>query len=95
MMSAPAIGGSLLLEGVSALRDGTFASFQAGPMILGILVAAVTGYLAIRFMLELINRISLGWFALYVALIGLAFLLLQLTGNPLVPAFTPAAVPLA
>lgn len=90
MMSAPAIAGSLLLEGKDAIEEGLFAHFDALPVLVGILVAAVSGYLAIRFMLDLISRVSLGWFALYVALLGLLFLVLQLTGNPLVPPFTPA-----
>ena len=47
----------------------------------------MSGYLAIRFMLRLISRVSLNWFALYVALLGLAILLLQLTGCAALPAF--------
>ena len=91
MMSAPAIAGSLLLEGKDALENGTFTSFEAVPMILGILVAAVAGFAALRFMLSLIERVSLGWFALYVAVIGLIYLVLQLAGSPLVEPFTAAA----
>ena len=89
MMSAPAIAGSLLLEGKDALENGTFAAFDPVPMILAIIVAGITGYAAIRFMLDLINRISLGWFALYVAVLGLVFLVLQLMGSSLVPVFSP------
>lgn len=97
MMSAPAVAGSLLLEGKAALENGLFDALKPMlvPVIVGVLVACVSGYLAIRFMLNLINRISLGWFALYVALIGLAYLVLQLSGSSLVPAFvqTVAAAP--
>ena len=57
------------------------------PVLVGVVVACVSGYLAIRFMLDLISRISLGWFALYMGVLGLAFLLLQLGGSSLVPAF--------
>jgi len=87
MMSAPAIVGSLLIEGYSAYKDNLFASLELVPTLVGMLVAAVSGYLAIRFMLKLISRISLNWFALYVALIGIAVLLLQMSGFTGLPAF--------
>jgi len=52
----------------------------------------VTGYAAIRFMLRLISRVSLNWFALYVAILGVAILVLQLIGYPGMPEFAmPAA----
>lgn len=92
MMCAPAIAGSLLLEGKEAIELGWFANFEVVPMLIGILVSAVVGYLAIRFMLNLINHISLNWFALYVAVLGLVYLVLQLMGNPLMPSFSPEAV---
>ena len=96
MMSAPAILGSLLMEGKDALELGYIREIEPVPTLIGILVAAVVGYLSIRFMLRIISRAPLSWFALYLALIGIGFLLLQLTGNHLVPSFTlPAAVPAA
>lgn len=91
MMCAPAIAGSLLLEGKEAIEQNWFASFDLLPMLVGIAVSAVVGYLAIRFMLELINRISLSYFALYVAVLGLIFLVLQLAAYPSFPPFHPAA----
>ena len=87
MMSAPAIFGSLLFEGKDALESGYLAQLELVPTLVGMLVAAVSGYLAIRFMLKLINRISLNWFALYTALLGLMILLLQLSGYAGLPAF--------
>ena len=88
MMSAPAIAGSLLMEGKHALEEGLFSQIDLVPTVVGVLVAAVSGYLAIRFMLRLITHVPLSWFALYMMIIGLAFLLLQLAGSPLVPPFT-------
>jgi undecaprenyl-diphosphatase len=78
MMSAPAILGSLLIQGKSALENGYFQQLDLAPVIVGMAAAAISGYLAIRFMLKLINRISLGWFALYVAVLGVAVIVLQL-----------------
>ena len=60
------------------------------PTIVGVVVAGVTGYIAIRFMLKLMTKISLNWFALYVAILGVIFLALQLIG---VPGVTPFAMP--
>ena len=94
MMSAPAIAGSLLMEGKDALEMGWFSQISLVPSLVGILLAAVVGYFSIRFMLRIIVKVPLSWFALYMALIGILFLLLQLTGSVLVPAFAiPASAP--
>ena len=87
MMSAPAIVGSLLIEGYGAYKDGLFASMELVPTAVGMVIAAISGYLAIRFMLKLISKISLNWFALYVAIIGIIVLLLQMSGFAGLPAF--------
>ena len=87
MMSAPAIVGSLLMEGKDALELGYASEIELIPCIIGIIIAASVGYLAIRFMLKIIAKVPLSWFALYLAVIGIIFLVLQLTGNAAVPAF--------
>lgn len=94
MMSAPAIAGSLLMEGKDAVELGYISEIALIPSLIGIIVAAVIGYLSIRFMLRIITRVPLSWFALYLAVIGIAYLALQLSGNAIVPAYTvPAAIP--
>lgn len=92
MMSAPAIAGAMLLEGKDAIENGWINELALVPTLVGILLAAVTGYLAIRFMLKLITKVSLNWFALYVAILGVLFLALQLFGFPGVTPFAPPAV---
>ncbi len=87
MMSAPAILGSLIMEGKDALESGDFSFIQPVPAIVGILIAAVSGYFALRFMLRIVSRVPLSVFALYVALIGIVFLALQLSGSSLLPVF--------
>lgn len=89
MMSAPAIAGALLLEGKEALENGWFADLALVPTLVGVTVAGVTGYLAIRFMLKLVTRVSLNWFALYVAILGVMLLAMQLLGYPGVTPFAP------
>ena len=92
MMSAPAIAGSLLMEGKDALEQEYFSQIELIPAIVGVLLAAVVGYLAIRFMLRIITMVPLSWFALYLALIGIIYLVLQFTGNPIVPAYSVASL---
>lgn len=92
MMSAPAILGSLVFEGKDAIELGYLSELALVPTIIGVIVSAVSGYLAIRFMLRLINKVSLNWFALYVALLGLVILVLQLAGVNGLPAFALPAV---
>ena len=91
MMSAPAIAGALLLEGKDAIEEGWISDLAVVPTIAGVIVAAVVGYLAIRFMLKLITKVSLNWFALYVAILGVIFLAAQLFGLPGVVPFAPPA----
>jgi len=91
MMSAPAIAAALLLEGKDAIENGWINDLAVVPTIVGVIVAAVVGYLAIRFMLKLITKVSLNWFALYVAILGVIFLLAQLFGMPGVTPFAPPA----
>lgn len=90
MMSLPAILASFLSEGYSAYKGGALSQMNDWPAILiGMLVAGVSGYLAIRYMLKVIARISLNWFALYVILLGILVIVLQTIG---VISDTPATV---
>ena len=94
MMSAPAIVGSLLMEGKTALENDYIKYFELIPSLTGIILAAIVGYLSIRFMLRMIARVALSWFALYLAVIGIIYLMLQFTGSSVVPVFViPSAAP--
>ena len=82
MMSAPAILGSLLMEGKDAVETGAFDFLRENliPIAVGVAVAAIVGYLTVHFMLRLITRISFRWFALYLFMLGAAVVILQLAG---------------
>ncbi len=88
MMSAPAILGSLLMEGKDALESGEFNNIEFLPVVIGIAVAALTGFLALRFMLRIISTVPLSRFAVYLAVIGVIYLILQLAGYSMLPPFT-------
>jgi len=79
MMSAPIILGSTIFEARDLFKaEGGISNALSGgwlaPLI-GILVAGVSGYFAIRWMLKLVQRVSLRWFALYTGVLGVLVLL--------------------
>lgn len=94
MMSAPAILGSLLMEGKKAIEAGYIQEIEPVSALAGMIVAAVVGFVSIRFMLKLISRIPLAWFALYLAIIGILFLVMQLSNSSVVPPLSfPIIIP--
>ena len=83
LMSIPAILGGLVLELYKMVKepptydiDFTFGA----AMILAMLVAAISGYFAVRFMIRLITKKGLFGFAIYTGALGLIVLILQITG---------------
>lgn len=91
MMSAPAILGSLLMEGKDAMDEGLFDTIDFIPVAVGIFVAAVTGFLALRFMLKIVSTVPLSRFAIYLAVLGIIYLVFQLASSSLLPPFSPVA----
>lgn len=80
LLSIPAILGGLVLELYKLVKepaalDLTF-SFGAA-LILAMLVAAISGYFAVRFMIRLITKKGLLGFAIYTAVLGVIVLVLQ------------------
>lgn len=67
MVLAPILGETLL----EALKGELTAGVAAGPLIAGFLASFVTGCLACRFMLEIVKRGRLIWFAVYCAAAGI------------------------
>ena len=90
MMSAPAILGSFLVEGKDAVEQHGLSSLFSVSSLIGLVFASIAGYLAIRYMLKLIERISFYRFAVYVALVGVAVIIMQVTGFA---GFPPIAFP--
>ncbi len=80
MMCAPAIVGSLLVEGKDALEAGLSFGSDLPAIIVGMVIAAVVGYFSIRFFLKLIANATLNGFALYVAIVGVVVIVLQILG---------------
>lgn len=76
LLSIPAILGAL----VFSLDDlfGGATTIGTGPLIAGLLASAVTGYLAIHLLLDLIKRGKLVWFSYYTWFIGTLVILLSI-----------------
>jgi undecaprenyl-diphosphatase len=73
----PIIAAAVVLEGPHALRNGGLSA----PLIVGVLAAAVSGWLAIAILMRYVTRHSYGIFALYRVLLGLVvFLVIYLRG---------------
>jgi undecaprenyl-diphosphatase len=79
LLLIPIVAGATLFKGISAARDG-LPSGVAGPMIVGTIAAAVSGYLAISFLLRLVRTSSYRPFVYYRYAAGAAILLIIATG---------------
>lgn len=72
LLAVPSIAGAGLLEGLDLIREGGFEA----SVLVGLAVAAVTGYLSIKFLVELLARSGMAPFAGYCLVAGaVAYLL--------------------
>ncbi len=76
LMSIPVIGGSLLLGVKDTLENPE--SFNIGVILAGMLAAAVSGYIAVRFMLNFFRKKGMKVFAIYLIILGVLVLVDQL-----------------
>jgi undecaprenyl-diphosphatase len=79
LMLIPVVAGATLYKGAKAVHEG-LPDGVAGPMIVGTIAAAVSGYLAISFLLRLVRTTSYRPFVLYRYAVGFAVLLIIATG---------------
>ena len=70
LMSIPAILGSVVLQVKDLVTGGIETSLTLGPVIVGMVVAALSSLAAIKLMLCIVRRTNLKWFALYTAVLG-------------------------
>jgi undecaprenyl-diphosphatase len=79
LLLIPVVAGATLFKGAEVVRDG-LPDGVAGPMIVGTVAAAISGYLAIAFLLRLVRTASYRPFVLYRYAAGAAVLLIIATG---------------
>ena len=70
LISIPSILGSAVMEAPSALESG-FDMAQLGPVLVGMIVAAVSGLIAIKTMIKIVSDKKLNYFSYYVWALGL------------------------
>jgi len=75
LMSMPAILGATGLELLQD-REGALAGVAPAEFLLGMAAAGITGFLALRWLLMLVEQRLFHWFAPYCGLVGLALLVL-------------------
>ncbi len=88
LLSIPAILGAMVLT-VKDMLSGEVSlgeTFGVLPIAIGCIAAAVSGYLAIRFMVSVIKNGKLKWFSVYVFLLGAVLLLDQFVLHVIIPA---------
>jgi undecaprenyl-diphosphatase len=79
LLLIPIVAGATVFKALSAVNEG-LPSGVAGPMIVGTIAAAVSGYLAIAFLLRLVRTASYSPFVYYRYAAGVAILLIIATG---------------
>jgi undecaprenyl-diphosphatase len=79
LLLIPIVAGATLFKGAEAVVEGLPAGV-GGPMIVGTIAAAVSGYLAIALLLRLVRTVSYAPFVYYRYAAGAAILLIIATG---------------
>ena len=72
LMSIPPILGGALLDGIDIMRDSTGSLESIGILniLAGMIAAGITGFLAIKLMMNVIKNLKLKYFAYYVFALG-------------------------
>ncbi|GAV23105.1 undecaprenyl-diphosphate phosphatase [Carboxydothermus pertinax] len=82
LLSIPAILGAAVLDLKDFIaQNSNLASINLMPFIIGFFAAMVSGYFAIKFMLEVLRKGSLRVFSYYVWILGMVVLVLQAAGK--------------
>lgn len=79
LMSLPIVAGAALLKSLHLLKHGIPAG-EGQPMLVGIAVSAVTGYISVAFLLRFVQKRTLAPFVWYRVLIGAGLIIALLSG---------------
>jgi undecaprenyl-diphosphatase len=79
LLLTPVTAGAVVFKAIGAASEG-LPDGVAGPMIVGTIAAAVSGYLAIAGLIAFVRRRSYDIFVVYRLILGIALLLLIATG---------------
>lgn len=80
LMSIPPILGGALLDGIDIMKETTvpFESIGIGNMLVGMAAAGITGFFAIKLMINAIKNMKLKYFAYYVFALGTLIIIGQI-----------------
>ncbi len=78
LMSVPVIGGAVVFKLAKLVRDGVPSGFVT-PMIVGVVAAAISGWLAIATLMKIVTTRSFKPFVIYRIAAGVAVLLISAT----------------
>lgn len=80
LMSIPPILGGALMDGIKIMKGNSVSleMLGAGNLIAGMIAAAITGFLAIKLMINAIKKMKLKYFAYYVLALGALIILGQI-----------------
>ena len=78
LMSIPIIIAAVLMEGIDIIQAGTIGDINVLSLMLGIITAAICGYIAVKFMLKIIKKANYKWFSLYLVLLSVTTLITAL-----------------
>ena len=81
LLAIPTIAGAALVKVHDAAKAHQLRLLVSEPFLVGFVVAAVSGYFAVRYMLRIIARGSLDGFAWYCWGLGAVVIVLRATGN--------------
>lgn len=78
LLSIPAILGAVVVDIYKFIKTGenAFTAIEAAPFVFGMIFAAITGFIAVKAMINLIQKQKLKYFSYYLWIIG-AFVLLD------------------
>ena len=77
ILSIPVILGSALFDIIDIIK-GEAAAPLWGPTVFGMIIAAISGYLSIKFMIKLFSGNKFRYFAYYCGIVGIAVIIWQL-----------------
>ena len=78
LLSIPAILGALVLD-IKDVLSGSAQLVEIQYILVGMIVAGVSGYFAIRFLLNIVRRSKLSIFSVYCTIAGIAAIVLDFT----------------
>ena len=71
MMVLPPIAGAMLLKSLEYFKDPSLHTINFLPLLIGFIAAFIFGYIACKWMIELIKKGKLIYFSIYCLLVGL------------------------